>query len=439
MKLLLKNGRLIDPISGRDERTNMLIIDGIIEKIGSHVSGITAADEINLQGKIIAPGFVDMHVHAREPGFEHKENLETVIAAAVAGGFTAICCMPNTEPPIDSASVVEFIRKRSRDVLGGVVDVYPIAAVTKGREGVQLAPMAELANAGAVGFSDDGSPVESAEIMRRAFEYSEMYGKPIIQHAEERSMAHGGVMNEGVVATSLGLPPIPPLAEELMIERDISILRYLINEKIGSANNQPNALRYHVAHISTAGSVEIIRRAKMQGLPVTCEVTPHHFSLTEEAVRFFDTNTKMNPPLRTLQDIEAIKEGLRDGTIDVIATDHAPHSFDEKQVEFVNAPFGVVGLETALGLAIRELVAKNVLSLAQIIEKMSTNPRRIVHLPQLVIAPGERANFTILDPEVEWVVNTSAFKSRSKNSPFHGWKLKGKPFAIVNNGSYLLS
>ncbi len=333
--------------------------------------------------------------------------------------------MPNTNPAIDDASVVRQIIEQSQKVHHGIVDVYPIAAVTKDRKGKELAPMLELAEAGAVAFTDDGAPVAGSEMMRRALEYAAMIGKPIIQHAEETDMTKGGVMNEGLVSTSLGMPAMPPVAEDVMIARDIRLAEYA------------HAF-YHVAHISTAHAVDLVRSAKARKFAVTCEVTPHHFSLTDEAVRSFDTNTKMNPPLRTKEDVEAMKEGLRDGTIDVIATDHAPHSFDEKQVEYLYAPFGIVGLETAIGLSIKELVVPGIISIVQLIQKLSTNPRNILHLPAVTIAEGEHANLTLLDPAKEWIVDVGSFKSKSKNSPFHGWKLTGKAIGIVNHGRVIL-
>jgi dihydroorotase len=424
--ILLKNCQVIEPNAGIDSVLDIFIVDGVIEKIGSKLSAQKDVEELELKGKIVAPGFMDMHVHLREPGFEHKETIETGTLAAAVGGFTAVCCMPNTDPAIDDASVVNSITEKSRAVNDGLVDVFCVGAVTKGREGNELAPMMELAEAGVVGFTDDGAPVMDADKMRRALEYASMLKKPILQHAEDISMTKGGVMNEGFVATSLGLPPMPSVAEEIMVARDIKLVEYV-------------KAQYHVAHISTAGTVELIRNAKQKKLPVTCEVTPHHFSLTDDAVRSFDTNTKMNPPLRTQDDVEALKEGLKDGTIDVIATDHAPHSFDEKQVEFAYAPFGIVGLETALGLCCTELVEKKILTLVQLIEKLSVNPRKILHLPDIKIAEGEEANLTFLDPAREWTVNVNEFKSKSKNSPFDGWKLKGKAIGIINNGVLLLS
>lgn len=431
MDILLKNGNIIDPGSGRDEVADVLIVDGVIERIKSKLPERARTTLVDCTGAVIAPGFVDMHVHAREPGFEYKETLATAMAAARSGGFTTICCMPNTDPPADTAAVVEFIRRRSLEVLPRLVDVYSVGAVTKGRQGKELAPMAELARAGAVAFSDDGAPVESSEIMRRALEYSSMVQKPIIQHAEDPSLTKNGVMNEGVTATRLGMPGIPPVAEGLMIERDIRLVEYVL----GSIPDEGKRPQYHVAHISTASSVELVRRARKQELPVSCEATPHHFTLTEDAVRTFDTDTKMNPPLRTRDDVEAVKEGLRDGTIDVIATDHAPHSFDEKQVEYGFAPFGVVGLETAIGLALTELVHTKMLSLPLLIEKFSVNPRKILHLPPVTIAEGQHANLTVFDAHREWTVDTSGFKSKSRNSPFQGRLLKGRAVAVVNHGS----
>jgi|ERR1041385_3374977 dihydroorotase len=426
MNILLKNGRLIEPTSGKDEILDLLIMNGVIEKMGAKINAPSGTETIDMSDKIIAPGFLDMHVHLREPGYEHKETIETGALAAASGGFTSMCCMPNTKPAIDEAPIIHYINERSRNVNNGIVDVYSVAAVTKGRAGKELSPMMELVEAGAIAFTDDGAPIENAEIMRRALEYASMLGKPIIQHAEDISMTKGGVMNEGRVSTALGMQPMSPVAEEIMIARDLHLADY--------TNGQ-----YHVAHISTAGSVELVRRAKQRGGHVTCEVTPHHFTLTDEAVRSFDTNTKMNPPLRSRDDVEAMKEGLRDGTIDVIATDHAPHSYDEKQVEFMYAPFGIVGLETAIGLAIKELVESKILSLNVLIEKFSINPRKILHLPSIKIVEGEQANITLIDPLIKWIVDVQRFKSKSKNSPFDQWKLQGKAVGIINNNSIHLS
>ncbi len=421
MNVLLKGGRLIDPATGRDEVIDLYIRDERIERLSASISADKGMEVMDLKGKIVAPGFLDMHVHLREPGFEHKETVATGCAAAAAGGFTAVCCMPNTNPAIDDVSVVRFIRDRAATALGGLVDVHPIAAVTIGRKGEHLAPIAELSETGVVAFTDDGDPVQDAEIMRRSLEYAAMFNKPIIQHAQDLPMTKGGAMNEGFMSTTLGLPGMPSAAEDVMISRDI-----LLSEYTGG--------QYHVAHMSTARAVDLVRDARKRGLRVTCEVTPHHFTLTDEAVRGYDTNTKMNPPLRTRQDVDAMKEGLRDGTIDVIATDHAPHSHDEKQVEFQSAPFGIVGLETAIGLTITGLVQTGVLTLAQVIDKLSTNPRRILHLPAIRIVEGEKANLTIFDASAEWMVDPTKFQSKSKNTPFTSYRLTGKPFAVINHG-----
>jgi len=422
MKLHLKSGHLIDPMNGKDIVTDILIVDGRIERIGASLSSDKTYELIDLKNKVITPGFIDMHVHLREPGYEHKETIETGCASAAAGGFTAVCCMPNTNPTIDEESVVRYVQEEGRRATGGLVDVYPIAAASKGRKGEELSPMAELAKAGAVAFSDDGSPIVNAELMRRIFEYSSMYHLPVIQHAEESTMTKNGLMNEGFESTRLGMPGIPPIAEELMIVRDIVLLRYI-----------PRA-KYHVAHISTVGSIDCVRRAKTEKLNITCEAAPHHFTLSDEAVGSFDTNLKMNPPLRSKADVLALKEALRDGIIDVIATDHAPHTIDEKEVEFTQAPFGIVGLETAIGLSMTELVHQKYLTLIQLIEKLSVNPRRILSLPAIHIQEGEIANLTLLDPTREWTVDIQSFLSKSKNSPFQGMTLKGKAFGIINNG-----
>ncbi|HLP18344.1 MAG TPA: dihydroorotase [Bacteroidota bacterium] len=423
--ILLKNGRLIDPAAGVDRITDILIEDGIIRRIDTAIAPSEDCRVITLDGKIVAPGFVDIHVHLREPGYEHKETIETGTLSAAWGGFTAVCCMPNTNPAIDDESIVQFVQSQGKKSHGGVVDVYPIGAVTKGREGKIMAPIAELVQAGAVGLSDDGAPVHDAGIMRRAMEYASMYDVPIIQHCEDMSLAKGGVMNEGESATRLGLPGIPNVAEEVMIARDVMLAEF-------------TRARYHAAHLSTAGAVELIREAKRKGVNVTCEVTPHHFSLTDKEVFSFDTNTKMNPPLRSQADVDAVKEGLRDGTIDVIATDHAPHSLDEKEVDYIQAPFGIVGLETAIGLAVTELVKPGVLTLSKLIEKFSTNPRRIIGR-EIRVEEGQPAVLTLFDPEIEWTVDCAGFHSKSKNSPFNGTTLRGKSVGIVNNGLLFLN
>lgn len=423
-KILLQAGRLIDPSTKRDEVVDILIVDGKIASIQPRIKEAKEYKIIDLNNKIIAPGFIDIHVHLREPGFEHKETIETGTLSAAYGGFTAVCCMPNTNPAIDDESIVTFIKTQGKKSHDGIVDVFPIASVSKGREGKTLAPIAELVHAGAVGLSDDGAPVFDAKIMRRALEYANMYNIPVMQHCEIPELAHGGVMNEGQVSTELGLPGIPGVAEEIMIARDLILAEYTNS-------------RYHVCHMSTALAVDLVRQGKKKGIKVTCEVTPHHFTVTDEIVRSYDTNTKMNPPLRTQKDIDAIKEGLKDGTIDVIATDHAPHSLDEKEVDYIQAPFGIVGLETAIGLTVTELVDQNILTLHQMIEKFSTNPRKIVG-KAIHVQEGEIANLTFFDPNITWKVETKKFHSKSKNSPFDGRELKGKAVGIYNNGKLML-
>ncbi len=417
--ILLRNAHVIDPATGRDEVTSIRIENGIISSLDATVSG-TADQDIDLKGRIVAPGFCDMHVHFRDPGQEYKESLATGAASAMAGGFTAVACMPNTKPCMDSAQTVRYVLDNAKSL---PVDIHVIGAVTKNREGKELAPLAEMYKEGAVAFSDDGSPVFNAQLLRIAMEYLSMFDVTIIQHAEDPHLAEGGVMNEGFHSTLFGLPGIPSLAEDTVVGRDIAIAEYL-------------DCPYHVAHLSTIGAAAQVRTAKERGLKVTCEVTPHHFTLSDDAVRSYDTNTKMNPPLRTMDDVVALKEALRDGVIDAIATDHAPHAIHEKEVEYIYAPFGIVGLETAVGLAFTELVHGGWLSIPDLIDKFSTNPRRILRLPALHIEPGEPANLTILDPELCWTVDRFAFRSRSKNSPFHGMELRGRAIGVFARGQF---
>ncbi len=414
---LLKNPVILDPVTGLDTQRDILITDGRIEKIGENITA-EGAETIDLSGMHVTPGLCDMHVHFREPGFEHKEDLASGAAAALAGGFTAVACMPNTDPCIDSAATVSFIAEKSRTL---PIDIYSIGAVSKGRAGKELAPMAEMREAGVVGFSDDGSPVFDTTLLRTALEYASMFDVALIQHAEDPHLFEGGVMHEGHHSNILGLPGVASLSEETVIARDIAFTEYL-------------KATYHVAHISTGIAAEAVRTAKTKGLNVTCEVTPHHFSLTDEAVYGYDTNTKMNPPLRPAEDVQAIKEALKDGTIDAIATDHAPHAAFEKEVEYVDAPFGIIGLETAVGLSISELVEQGYLTLAQLIEKLSTNPRRILRLPEIRIEEGAEANLTFLDTAVKWTVDANTFKSKSRNSPFFGRAMTGRATgAFVRN------
>jgi dihydroorotase len=417
MKILLKGPILFNPEQKLNIKSDLLIEDGIIKKLDNiSKDEQKSATVYEFNNKYCIPGLFDMHVHLREPGREDEETIETGSNAAAAGGFTGIACMPNTNPAIDSAEVIKFIKEKS---LKHLVDVFPVAATTIERKGEALSPMAELSEAGAVAFSDDGDPIATARILRFAFEYAKMYDIVIIEHCEDPSLKCG-VMNEGITSTFLGLPAIPSLAEDLIVMRDIQTAEY-------------TGGKIHIAHISTKNAVDLVRQAKKKGIKVTAEVTPHHFTLTEEALKTYDTNMKMNPPLRTRDDIEAIHKGLKDGTIDCIASDHAPHSIEEKEMEFQYAPNGIIGLETSLGLAISELVQKKILSFEHLIEKMSINPRKILNLPVPLIAEGEPANLTILDPNIVWQVDVKKFSSKSKNSPFDKRLLTGKSIAVINN------
>ena len=417
MKLLLKNANLLNPQQKLNlTAASILIEDGIIKQIGKvDETELKNCKVIELDGKYIVPGFFDMHVHLREPGREDEETVVTGCNSAANGGFTGIACMPNTDPAIDSAEVVSLIKKESANHL---VDVYPIGAATVGRKGEILSPMAELREAGVVGFSDDGVAIKTSSLLKRALEYAKMFNLPIIEHCEDESLA-GGSMNESVNSTLLGLTPIPSVAEDLIVMRDILLAEYTDS-------------KVHIAHISTKKSVEMVREAKKKGIKVTAEVTPHHFSLTDDAVKSYDPNTKMNPPLRTKQDVDALLEGLKDGTIDCIASDHAPHSIEEKEMEFEYAPNGIIGLETQIGLAITELYHKKVLSLESLIEKLSINPRRILNLHIPKIEVGEIANFTILDTDAVWTVDKKKFFSKSINTPFDKKLLTGKPLGVIN-------
>ncbi len=417
MKVALKNVNLIHPEQKIDEKNvSILLTDGIISKISKlSKEDLDGAKELDLENKYVVPGFFDMHVHLREPGREDKETVETGCNSAANGGFTAVACMPNTEPAIDSAEVVNFIKEKASSHL---VDVYPVGAATLNREGEVIAPMAELYEAGVVGFSDDGIAVKSASVLRRALEYASMYNVPIIEHCEDESLA-GGAMNEGVNSTMLGLPPVPAVSEDIIVGRDILMAEY-------------TGGKIHIAHISTATAVEMVRQAKKKNLPVTAEVTPHHFTLIDDAAKSYDANTKMSPPLRTRKDVDAMLEGLKDGTIDVIASDHAPHAIEEKEAEFQYAPNGIVGLETEVALTLSELYHKNILTLEQVIEKLSINPRKICNIPVPKFEVGESANFTILDLNLVWTVDIKEFKSKSKNSPFDKRLLTGKSVGVIN-------
>lgn len=416
--LLIRGGRLVDG-SGMDRAADLAVRGDTIAAIGPGLPAGAGAVVIDAAGLLVLPGLCDMHVHLREPGEEDKETVATGVAAAVAGGFTDVACMPNTKPALDDQSRVRFVRERAQ--AAGLARVHVIAAVTQGREGTQLTEMSELRLAGAVAFSDDGAPVRNAEIMRRALEYGRMVAAPIIDHCEDKELAANGVMNEGRVATELGLLGIPAAAEDVMIARDL-----LLAELTGA--------HVHIAHLSTRGGVELVRQAKARGVRVTAEATPHHLVLTDEAVRRYDPNTKMNPPLRTSADVLALRAGLTDGTIDVIASDHAPHTDHEKELEFDRAPFGVVGLETAFALMLTELVDKGVLDLPGLLKVMSLAPRRILGLPGGVLAPGAPADLTLADPEARWQVDPRRFHSKSRNTPFAGFRLRGEVVATIVGG-----
>lgn len=421
MKILLTNCSILHPEQKLNEKNKDIFIeDGIIRQIGNLTSGTSADRIIDLKGNYVVPGFFDMHVHLREPGREDEETVTSGCNSAAFGGFTGVACMPNTEPAIDSAEVVKFIKAKAANHL---VDVFPIAAATLGRKGEVLSPIAELWEAGVVGFSDDGTAIKTSSILKRALEYSQMYDLPIIEHCEDESLS-GGAMNESINSTLLGLAPIPSIAEDLIVMRDIILAEYTKS-------------KIHIAHISTKKAVKLVREAKAKGIHVTAEVTPHHFTLTDDLLKTYDTNCKMSPPLRTQADIDEIILGLRDGTIDCIACDHAPHSLEEKEAEFEYAPNGIVGLETSVGLSLSELLHKKILSLEQLLEKLSINPRKILNLSIPQFKEGEIANFTMLDIDEVWTVDISKFKSKSKNSPFDKRLLTGKAIGVVNNKKLL--
>ncbi|MBS0207351.1 MAG: dihydroorotase [Planctomycetes bacterium] len=415
--ILIENGRVIDPSQSIDRVTSVLIVDGKIA--GFDVARQAHHEVIDATGKIVTPGLIDMHVHLREPGREEDETIATGTAAAIAGGFTSIVCMPNTEPPIDTQGTVEFIQHQA--ALAGNCHVYVVACVSKDREGKELAEIGQLVQAGAVGFSDDGAPVHNAELMRRAFEYAQMFDRPILNHAEVPELTTGGVMHEGLVSMILGLPGMPSAAEDVMVGRDLELAA-------------TTGGRIHVMHISTEGAIDIVRRGKRRGVRVTTEVCPHHFVLTDEALRSFDSNFKMSPPLRAENDRAACVEGLKDGTIDCIVTDHAPHAAEKKMQELDRAPFGIVGLETALPLVITHLIEPGHLDWSQAIAKMTINPARILGLDRGTLRAGAPADVTIIDPGYEWTVEREQMRSKSKNSPFQGWRVRGRADVTIVDG-----
>jgi dihydroorotase len=415
--LLLKSGRVIDPSTGTDGVADLLLAGGRVAGSGRGLGAPDGALTIDASGLLVFPGLIDLHVHLREPGAEHKETIATGSRAAVAGGFTAVCAMPNTDPPVDDPAAVGFVL--SQGLRAAAARVYPVGAVSVGLLGERLTLIGEMVEAGAVAVTDDGRPVADAGLMRLALLYARTLGIPVASHCEEPSLSRGGSMNEGLVATRLGLIGIPNAAEDVMIARDL-----LLAELTGG--------RLHVQHVSTRRGVEMIRAAKARGVQVTAEGTPHHFTLTDAAVEGYRTEAKVNPPLRSAADMAAVREGLADGTLDVIATDHAPHHYDEKEQAFDDAPFGLVGLETALGLAVSELVEGGVLGYPALVERMSCAPARAFQLPGGTLAPGAPADVTVIDPAAEWVVDPTAFCSKSRNTPFAGRRLRGRArFTIV--------
>jgi dihydroorotase len=427
--ILIRNGRLIDPSQQIDEETDVLLAEGRVAAIGAEASGRAESggpgilpgesETIDASGRIVAPGLIDMHVHLREPGFEEKETIATGTAAALAGGFTTVGCMPNTNPPLHDDTQIEFVLRQA--ARADHCRVYPIGALTKDRAGSELAEIGLMVRAGAVAFSDDGDGIADAGVCLRAMQYVSMFDRLFIQHCEEKSLS-GGCMNAGPTATRLGLPGMPAIAEQIMAERDITLA-------------QSAGVRYHVAHASTAGTLELVRRAKSAGQPVTAEVCPHHLLLTDEACANYDPNTKMSPPLRSKADVQACVAGVRDGTIDCLVTDHAPHTSSEKELGFQAAPFGIVGLETALPLFIKALLDPGVIDWPRLIAAMSTRPAALLGVQGGTLRVGAPADVTIIDPDCEWTIDAERFHSKSRNTPFDGWQVHGRAVATIVGGA----
>ena len=416
--ILIKGGRVIDPGNGLDEVADVLIIDGTIAEVGK--VGTSSVDEtIDASGKIVCPGLMDMHVHLREPGNETVETIASGAAAAINGGFTSVAAMPNTDVPVDNEASAEFVRLQAERA--GMARVFCVGTITRDRAGRELAEMGQMSRAGAVAFSDDGSWVADGNVMRRALEYVRIFGVPIITHAEDPTLTNEGVMHEGYTSTVLGLPGIPSAAEEVAVYRDITLA-------------QMTDSRLHVAHVSTVGAVELIRQAKARGVKVTAEAAVHHLTLTDEVVGSFDAVYKVNPPLRTHADVEALRTGLRDGTIDCIVSDHAPHASQEKALEFTEAPFGMIGLESTLPVVITELIESNVLDWSAAIAAMTVGPARVLGLPVGTLSVGAVADVTVIDPDVEWTIDTAKFKSKSRNCPYQGARVKGQAVTVLVGG-----
>ena len=421
--LLIKNGRVIDPANEIDKQCDVLIVDGRIEQVGEVTvdSGLETGSckVIDAAGKLVTPGLIDMHVHFREPGDEEEETIASGSLAAVAAGFTSVVCMPNTNPVIENETDVEYIHRKARQARK--THVYTMGAMTKGLQGVELAEMGFMAEAGALGFTDDGRGVQDPAVMLRVLKYAAMFDVVIAQHCQDERIAGQGVMNSGYYSTILGLPGIDPLAEEAMLWRDIQLIK-------------KTQTRYHAQHLSTAGSVELVRMAKKDSLPITCEVTPHHLLLTEECCAEYDTNYKVNPPLRSERDVEALKEAIADGLVDALATDHAPHLQSEKELEFLTAPFGIASLECALALYVKALIEPGVLDWPGLIRLMTQNPARIIGIEKGTLSKGAQADVTIVDPDAEYEINVNTFRSKSRNCPYHGWKVKGKVEKTIVGG-----
>jgi dihydroorotase len=419
--VLIKNGRVIDPANNLDKPCDVLIIDGKIAEVGKLNGAVekTVDRVIDATGKLVTPGLIDIHVHFREPGDEEEETIASGSAAAVAAGFTSVVCMPNTNPTIENETDIEYVHRKGRQARK--THVYVMGAITKNRAGVELAEMGMMAEAGARGFTDDGNGVQDPTVMLKALKYAKMFDRVVAQHCQEDRIAGGGVMNSGYYSTILGLPGLDPLAEEAMLWRDIQLVR-------------KTQVRYHVQHISTCGSVELIRQAKRDSLPVTCEVTPHHLLLTEECCSDYDTNYKVNPPLRAQKDVEALKQAITDGLVDALVTDHAPHLQSEKELEFLSAPFGIAGLECALGLYIKALIEPKLLDWPGLIRLMTVNPASIIGIDKGTLSRGRQGDVTIIDPEAEWEIDIDKFVSKSRNCPYHGWKIKGKVEKTIVGG-----
>ena len=424
-ELLIKNGRVIDPANGIDKECDVLIIDGNIAEVGKVEKSIQ--NIIDATGKLVTPGLIDIHVHFREPGDEEEETIASGSAAAVAAGFTSVVCMPNTNPPIENETDIEYIHRKGRQTRK--THVYTMGAITKKREGVELAEMGFMAEAGAVGFTDDGNGVQDPSVMLRALKYATMFDVVIAQHCQDDGFAGNGVMNSGYYSTILGLPGADPLAEEAMLWRDIQLVKKI----------RPGRIRYHAQHISTAGSVELMRAAKKDSLPVTCEVTPHHLLLTEECCAEYDTNYKVNPPLRTAKDIEALKQAIAEGLVDALVSDHAPHLQSEKELEFLTAPFGVAGLECALALYVKALIEPGILDWPGLIKLMTDKPAKVIGVDKGTLSVSKQADVTIIDPDAEYEIDVNKFHSKSRNCPYHGWTVKGKVEKTIVGGEIRFS